>query len=193
MAAKKTPLPAASSRKGTVVDRLRRAAQAKIPAKSPKTGPVEVKSAVPPANIPVLVPKSPTPKQLAALEDGLVAYKYRVEGYSIHEVAEMMQLPPSQVSTLIRDTLKLILASHTESAEEARRIEVDRLEAFQRRALHIANNIDPELALAGVNSGIKVSKAKRDLLGLDAATKMEVNHAGDVGMRVYPGVNIEDI
>ncbi len=100
------------------------------------------------------------------------AVDLRIEGKTYREIAQELGVTPTRARQLVAEALAAIEKDTAESAEELRRLELDRLDQLQ-------SGLWEEAAagnLKAVGAALKIMERRARLLGLDAPTRTENTH-----------------
>jgi hypothetical protein len=112
----------------------------------------------------------PGNKSADAIElEGLLAWRYSVDGYSTPEIAEIMKL---SLRTVQRRISESILAREMPSRDAAKLLELDRLDRAHRDVMTERAAGDGDAARSA-HAVAALSRQRSKILGLDAPTKVE--------------------
>lgn len=113
----------------------------------------------------------PNPAKVAA--EQAEAFKLKLDGYSVREIAEQMGLAKSTVQARLQAAYdELVLPV----ADEMRQIELARLDRWQRRLEERLE--DGEAPERIIPIGLKVQERRSRYLGLDAPERQDINVTG---------------
>jgi len=113
--------------------------------------------------------------------------KYRLKGLSWREIGKRVDVSHVQALNDVKQILRETLSLATDEAEEMRELENMRLDALwavfypmvvNRGDIEVA--IDSDTVLDAAQKCLQISKARRELNGLDAPVKVELG--GNVGL-----------
>jgi transposase-like protein len=100
------------------------------------------------------------------------AVDLRVEGKTYREIAQELGVTPTRARQLVAEALAAIEKDTAESAEELRRLELDRLDQLQAGLWEEAAGGN----LKAVGAALKIMERRARLVGLDAPTRTENTH-----------------
>ena len=110
----------------------------------------------------------------AILERQLQALELRKGGFTYREIGKRLGVSHVQAHRDIQEELKHLASLRSESAEELRQLELEKLDNYERNLSHWADAGSVE----AVRTLIKIQERRAKLLGLDAPEKIE--HKGDL-------------
>lgn len=113
-------------------------------------------------------PPGASPNSAIRAEERVTAYELRLKGLTIRGVAARMGCSRSKVEALIREEID---ARVIPVADEVRKFEVDRLDAWLSRLEERMDQGEDPVKLVSV--AIKVSERRARLLGLDAPERAD--------------------
>jgi AraC-like DNA-binding protein len=121
----------------------------------------------------------------------LIERRYRVvqmrrEGYRIDEIATTLNCDPSTVSRDLREVLQLTVRDMMETTEEARVLELQRLDEIMKRFYPLAAAGD----MGAAAMVLQIGDRRRKLLALD---KPEAKGLEQSGIREYVGVDVDQV
>lgn len=99
-------------------------------------------------------------KSLAHLE----VFELRRDGYSEHEIADKVRLPPIRVKAILADAFDSLNVASTKVLHEARALDLARLEAATKALMPKVVTGD----INAINTMLKVMQRRAALIGLDA-------------------------
>jgi hypothetical protein len=100
------------------------------------------------------------------------AVDLRVEGKTYREIAQELGVTPTRARQLVAEALAALQGETAESAEELRRLELDRLDQLQSGLWEEAAGGN----LKAVGAALKIMERRARLVGLDAPTRTENTH-----------------
>lgn len=100
------------------------------------------------------------------------AWELRRRGMSLRAVAKECGLSIPGTKRLLDDYLHRIV--DREAVETYRELELARLDHLQEAAETLVDSADPEVRNKGINTSLRISESRRNMLGLDAAKKAEM-------------------
>lgn len=127
------------------------------------------------------------PRWSASREREQIALDMRKSGSSFREIGEALGITEMGASKAVRRALKRINDGIAENVEEVRRLEVERLD----RMLLAMDQKVAKGDLGAIETALKLSKRRSELLGCDAPKKMDVDV--QVGIRQYEGVEVDKV
>lgn len=107
----------------------------------------------------------------AALQNTIEAVKLRARGYTVPQIADNLGVTPATVTSYLREALKRIAS---QDVEMLRGLEAARLDSLQDAIWDRAQEGD----LRAIDRVIAISKARRDLLGIDKKMDKEQLDSG---------------
>lgn len=119
---------------------------------------------------------APTAKRkVTAAERRQQAINLRMGGKTFQQIGEQLGITKQSAHSLVITALKEISTKTAESAEELRRMEMERLD-FMRNAIwgQVING-----DVLAIDRALRISKRMAELLGLDAPTKSDVTSDGE--------------
>ena len=128
-------------------------------------------------------------RRIQAAQRELEAIQLRLAGATYAQIAKGVGYRgPSGAQAAVKRGLKRIRGKAEEIAEVLRGVEDSRYDRILRA-------IDPQVRqghLGAVDRALRVSKARRELWGLDAPTKTDVTSGGQT-IHVIGGVNLDEL
>lgn len=128
------------------------------------------------------------------------------QGYSHTEIAEALKLSPMEVGKLLRECLELTISEVAETTEQARQMEIARLDRLVKTYHHYAHDVHTEIRINPMTGMevlvemppdpkyakllLDVSTRRSKLLALDVP---EVKKIETTGIREYIGVDISKV
>jgi hypothetical protein len=100
------------------------------------------------------------------------AIDYRLQGMTYREIAQELGVTPTRARQLVAEALAAIEKDTAESAEELRRLELDRLDQLQSGIWEDAAGGN----LKAVGAALKIMERRAKLMGLDAPVKTVNSH-----------------
>jgi hypothetical protein len=100
------------------------------------------------------------------------AVDLRVEGKTYREIGQELGVTPTRARQLVSEALAALQKDTAESAEELRRLELDRLDQLQSGLWEEAAGGN----LKAVGAALKIMERRARLVGLDAPTRTESTH-----------------
>jgi predicted transcriptional regulator len=108
----------------------------------------------------------------------------RREGWSFREIADTLGCAIETVSSDLREVLNHAISELGETTEEARQLEVERLDEIMKEYYIKATGGD----MAAAALVLSIGDRRRKLMALD---KPEAREEVKIGIRIYPGVNTD--
>lgn len=154
-----------------------------------------------------------SPVHVAARMRRLDAIQLRIEGCTFEEIADQLGYAHrTEARKAVIDGLRQRMLDRKEFADALIQLELERYESMERvvheilakRHLVINNGevvtvdgqqvVNDAPALACLDRLLKISEARRRMLGMDAPVKTDVHMGGDLQVRyIYEGVDIEAV
>ena len=100
------------------------------------------------------------------------AVDLRLQGMTYREIGQELGVTPTRARQLVAEALAAIEKDTAESAEELRRLELDRLDQLQSGLWEAAAGGN----LKAVGAALKIMERRARLVGLDAPTRTENAH-----------------
>lgn len=100
------------------------------------------------------------------------AWDFRRRGMSLRAIAAELKVSQQSVKVLLDDYLHKIV--DREAVETYRELELARLDHLQEAAETLVDSADLEVRNKGINTSLRISESRRNMLGLDAAKKAEM-------------------
>jgi hypothetical protein len=100
------------------------------------------------------------------------AVDLRIEGKTYREIGQELGVTPTRARQLVAEALAALQKDTSESAEELRRLELDRLDQLQSGLWEEAAGGN----LKAVGAALKIMERRARLVGLDAPTRTENTH-----------------
>lgn len=100
------------------------------------------------------------------------AWDFRRRGMSIRAIAAEVGVSHQGAKRLLDDYLHKIV--DREAVEAYRELELARLDHLQEAAETLVDSKDLEVRNKGINTSLRISESRRNMLGLDAAKKAEM-------------------
>lgn len=134
-----------------------------------------------------------SPKSILQIEGASRALQLRKRGYSMSEIADEMLIPTSTAAKLVKTGLSHIETDLSESAVEARRLELERLDELIKLAnSELKYNCEvPSETFKGIETINKLITQKASLLGLNAPSKLDVSTPQS--RREYIGIDTDKV
>lgn len=135
-------------------------------------------------------------KRITAIPRDVMIFDFRKEGHSYAEISDMLKrkgitLSPEGCREVVNRTLQNVITNLSETIEEVRSLELQRLDRMLTVAYRIANGKGKAFnKLAAIDRVNAISKRRSELQGLQI-DKSEHKH--EVLVRIYDGVKEEDI
>src|SRR3954452_13686313 len=99
------------------------------------------------------------------------ALSYRIQGYTYRQIGKMLGLSHEAARNIIHRAINDLATSSAETAEEVRRIEIERLDMMVQKAMQIMDSSeDPKVVLAAMDRLMSLSSLRFDLFGLKGAS-----------------------
>ncbi len=111
------------------------------------------------------------PERLTAAERKQRAVELRKLGFSYQKIADQMGISVSGAHKMVTTALKEINDKTADSAEELRRLELERLDEWM---LRVAQEIKKGKVLPGIDRGLRIMNRRTRLLGLDEPTRLQL-------------------
>jgi len=93
-------------------------------------------------------------------------------GLSYQKIADHLGVSAPAVFKMVKSALRELNAETAETAEEVRRLELERLDEWQTR---VAKDVQAGNVLPGIDRGIRLIDRRAKLLGLDAPQRNEIS------------------
>ena len=115
------------------------------------------------------------PRRLKAQERRDKAWELRKAGATLRQIADALELSPSGVSKMLKQQMEDARQDLADRAADYIEVELARLEGLITVA---ASKLKDDTALEAVKTMLAIIKSERELLGLDAARKLDVTSGG---------------
>jgi DNA-binding CsgD family transcriptional regulator len=123
-----------------------------------------------------------TSAKLTAAERRVESLQLRKKGFSYFEIGEKLDVSGRTVRRDVQKYLEIIAQTCTETAEEVREIELQRLDGLWTVAHDKAIKGD----LPAIDRCLRIQERRAKLLGLDAVQRVE--HSGSVGVTIVDDI-----
>lgn len=127
-----------------------------------------------------------SPAKVIQVERAYQVLEMRRHGHTYQEIADALDISPEVAAQAARGALSHTASVLMENTEEARQLEVDRIDAMLRRFQPLAETGN----MAAASISMQLSRERRKLLALD---KPEERAQGQTGVRIYVGVDIDQV
>ena len=111
------------------------------------------------------------PVRMTAAERKLQAVELRKLGFTFQKIADRLGVSVAAAHKMVTNALRELNEKTTESTEELRRLELERLDEW---LLRVAQEIKAGRVLGAIDRGVRILDRRAKLLGLDAALKAEI-------------------
>jgi hypothetical protein len=104
-------------------------------------------------------------------EARFAVWRMKREGHSHAEISQVLGVKVPIINAIVKAVLKELAAETTGDAESYRQLELQRLEYLVTKLTPAIESGDPR----AITAAVAISKARRELLGLDAPKKTEIS------------------
>lgn len=130
----------------------------------------EIDSELPPSGISTCMDSPSNARRLSARDKEIAALNLRRKGYSYRQIAAELGCHEDTIYHSVKRALAKLCAEIKESAEEVRRLEIERYDGFLKALQPAIEDGD----VKAISTALRISEARRKLLGLDIPVKHEV-------------------
>lgn len=113
---------------------------------------------------------SSSKRRLGARETEGKALELRKKGYTYRQIAKEIGCHETTAFHRVKNALQRLTTTLTESAEELRRIELEKLDYLENQLQTGIENFDTKAILAA----LKIQESRRKLMGLDSPVKQSI-------------------
>jgi hypothetical protein len=116
--------------------------------------------------------RTTAPKNIKQQERATQALNLRREGASYNEIGKAMGVSRERAFAIVKGELEKLAATVNEASEDVRRIELERLDAMQRKAFAKAVEGDT----GAVDAVLRIMDRRAKLLGLNTPSEISMTH-----------------
>lgn len=127
------------------------------------------------------------PRRVKARSNELKALLMRQEGFTYLEIGKKLGMTDMGAYKCIMRVLNRIAKTTSEEAEKVKQIELRRLDGMLTKLKRRIDKGDP----MAIQTALRIQERRAKYLALDSPQKLE--HSGQVGIRQYVGVPVEDV
>lgn len=125
-------------------------------------------------------------KSLIRIEQQYQVWKLRKDGHSLHDIAATLGISIESVRRCLTDYAKHLIAEMSETVEESRKLQEERLDGMLKAYQPLAEA--GNLSAASAVLAIEARRSKLLALDVPETKKLDVT-----GIREYVGVNLDDV